>query len=366
VSESSVDAREIFRRDIAISGGTGKMIYAACTETQYAYEDTARQHGFFTKAVADGLAGAAANTHGEITTNSLHDFVSSELEALNLQQQPMQFGHMAGRLILRHHSDRSSTPTTIQQANQFLGNPLLEIDDSGNLCMVDDYFFEVTELTKSNDIVILTINSTDSIASAEIESLRQLSGRQIPIKFGHQNKCFHAYVLDVTTNYQDNTESCTIKLNELPWQHNARSETTYSENGRTFSPLDIAVIGARKVFLNEEMGHEQHEPGKGHFKSYMPVSALLGVNYDEYRNICSLATLRERFASDQSMWLKAALLQSIYSLRKLGVADQISSLKFVKTDDSKVHVTFQGKRPKYFQNVDPENISVVGEYILPT
>lgn len=363
-SETSVDAREIFQRDITISGGTGKMIYAACTEKQSAYEDTAEQHGFFTKAVAEGLAGAAVNTHGEVTSNSLHDFVSSKLDALNLSQQPMQFGHMAGRLILRQHSDRFSAPTNIQQPHNFLGNHPLEIDDSGNLCMLGDYFLEAAELTKSNDIVILTNDSIESIASAEIENLRGLAGRQIPIKFSHQNKCFHVYLLDITTNYRDNTESCSIKLKELPWQHNARSETAYSENGRTFTPLDIAVIGARKVLLNEDLGHEQHEPGKGHVNSYMPISALLGANYDEYRDSCSLETLRERFELDQSMWLKAARLQSIYSLRNLGLADQISSLKFVKTDDSKVHVTFKGKRPKYFQNIDPESISVIGDYIL--
>jgi len=246
-SGSSTDAREAFRRDITISGGTGKMLYAACTEKQYAYEDTNDQYGYFTKAVANGLAGAAVNVNGEVTTNSLYDFVSSELEALNLPQQPMQFGQMAGRLVLRLYSDRSTLGTNSQNFNQSTEGGQLVIDSSGNLCMVGEIFYDTTEVTQSNDEITLLIESIDSTTTADVEYLRNLAGSHVPIKFGYQNKCIHVHVLDITTSDRDNIKSCSIKLKELPWQHSARSETTYSENGRTFTPLDIAVIATKKI-----------------------------------------------------------------------------------------------------------------------
>lgn len=362
VTESTVDARAVFQRDITISGGTGRMLYAACTEKQSAYEDVTNQYGFFTRAVADGLSGSAANANGEVTTNSLYDFVSSELEALSLPQQPMQFGQMTGRMVLRLHTNRSSTQSYPQTIHQPVVCEQIEIQNTGNICMVGDDFVSVSEVNQSNDVISLLIESIDSVTGALIEKLRGLAGRQETLKFGHQNKSFPVYVLDVTTNHSDTADSCSIKLKQLAWQNSARSETTYSVNGRTFSPLDIAVIAAKKILLDEDFEQDQHEPGRGRSSSYMPISALLGANFDDYSNCRPLEMLRDKFASDHSMWMKAARLQSIYSLKKMGVAEQIIDLKYVKLNANTIHVTFEGMRPRFYQNVEPENIKVNGNY----
>lgn len=364
VDGSNIDARDVFQREITISGGIGKMLYAACTENQSAYEDVASQYGYFTRAIANGLRGSAVNANGEVTTNSLYDFVSSELDALSLPQQPMQFGQMTGRMVLRFDAARSTTPSIPQGFHQSADSNQVEIGNSGTICMVGDYFFSAAEVNQSNDEIELIVESIDPATASLIDNLRALAGRQVAIKYGHQDRCFQVYVMGVSTSYSDNVQTCSIKLKELAWRNTARSETAYSENGRTYSPLDIAVIAARKILLNEDLEQEHHEPGKGSSFSYMPISALIGVDFDDYCNSCSLQILRERFESDHSMWLKAARLLSIYSMKEMGIADQITSLKFVKLNANTIRVTFEGKRPRYFQNVEPESITVNGDFIV--
>ena len=54
--------------------GQGKLIIAASTPSQKAYESAAIGHGLFTEALLKGLKGEAAN-NGEVTINSLYDYI---------------------------------------------------------------------------------------------------------------------------------------------------------------------------------------------------------------------------------------------------------------------------------------------------
>src|SRR5271166_4091399 len=64
------DDREVISRALEVAQGQGKLIIAACTPGQKAYELGA--HGLFTEALLKGLKGEAAN-QGEVTINSLYD-----------------------------------------------------------------------------------------------------------------------------------------------------------------------------------------------------------------------------------------------------------------------------------------------------
>ncbi len=95
-------ARAALERQIRFEGGAGKMIYAACTEAQSAYEDTVLRHGYFTNAVVTGLRGEAANAKGRVTVNSLFDHVAETVElAMGSDAQlPMQSGQTSGQMVL--------------------------------------------------------------------------------------------------------------------------------------------------------------------------------------------------------------------------------------------------------------------------
>ena len=79
--------------------GQGKLIIAACTPSQSAWESAAVGHGLFTDALLRGLKGEAANK-GEVTVNSLYDYIDRQMGSD--RQRPMMFGQMTGRVVLMH------------------------------------------------------------------------------------------------------------------------------------------------------------------------------------------------------------------------------------------------------------------------
>ena len=92
------DDREVISRALEVVQGQGKLIVAACTPGQKAYELGA--HGLFTEALLNGLKGDAANK-GEVTINSLFDYIDKQMGSD--RQRPMMFGQMTGRIVLMHH-----------------------------------------------------------------------------------------------------------------------------------------------------------------------------------------------------------------------------------------------------------------------
>jgi uncharacterized caspase-like protein len=93
------DDREVISRALQVVQGQGKLIIAAATPAQHAYESASVGHGLFTDALLRGLKGEAANK-GEVTVNSLYDFIDRQMGSD--QQRPMMFGQMTGRVVLMH------------------------------------------------------------------------------------------------------------------------------------------------------------------------------------------------------------------------------------------------------------------------
>ncbi len=91
------DDSEVISRAMEVVQGQGKLIIAACTACQKAYELGA--HGLFTDAVLRGLKGEAANK-GEVTINSMFDYLDRQMGSD--RQRPMMFGQMKGRVVLMH------------------------------------------------------------------------------------------------------------------------------------------------------------------------------------------------------------------------------------------------------------------------
>ena len=93
------DDEAVIRRELKVVQGQGKLIIAAASPAQYAYESAAVGHGLFTDALLRGLKGEAANK-GEVTVNSLYDYIDRQMGSD--RQRPMMFGTMTGRVVLMH------------------------------------------------------------------------------------------------------------------------------------------------------------------------------------------------------------------------------------------------------------------------
>ena len=95
------DDRAVIERTLKVVQGQGKLIIAACTPSQSAWESAALGHGLFTDALLRGLRGEAASG-GEVTVNSLYDYIDRTMGSD--RQRPMLFGQMMGRIVLMHHA----------------------------------------------------------------------------------------------------------------------------------------------------------------------------------------------------------------------------------------------------------------------
>jgi uncharacterized caspase-like protein len=94
---SKPDDRDVMSRALEVVQGQGKLIIAACSPSQSAWESVAVGHGLFTDALLRGLKGEAANK-GEVTVNSLYDYIDRKMASD--RQRPMMFGQMTGRVVL--------------------------------------------------------------------------------------------------------------------------------------------------------------------------------------------------------------------------------------------------------------------------
>ena len=93
------DDRDVISRALEVAQGQGKLIVAACTPSQLAWESAGVGHGLFTDALLKGLKGEAANKR-EVTVNSLYDYIDRKMGSD--RQRPMMFGQMTGRVVLMH------------------------------------------------------------------------------------------------------------------------------------------------------------------------------------------------------------------------------------------------------------------------
>ena len=99
---SGLNDQEVIERTLKVAQGQGKLIMAACTPEQKAYE---LGHGLFTGALLRGLKGEAANK-GEVTVNSLYDYIDRQMGGD--RQRPMMFGQTTGRVVLMHYADMAN------------------------------------------------------------------------------------------------------------------------------------------------------------------------------------------------------------------------------------------------------------------
>ncbi|WP_159104768.1 protein kinase [Plantactinospora sp. BB1] len=79
-------------------------VMAACLSDQLAWEERNSGHGIFTYYLLQGLIGEAVDHQGNLTANTLYDFVSRNMSSHgpygDERQKPVFGGHVAGRLLI--------------------------------------------------------------------------------------------------------------------------------------------------------------------------------------------------------------------------------------------------------------------------
>lgn len=352
-------------RTLEVVQGRGKLIYAACTPEQKAYESPLLGHGLFTAALLEGLQGAAS-VGGEVTANSLFDHIDRRMGSN--EQRPMQFGHMAGRIVLMHYpEDPMSRPVSLSPPPQGV-----VLNSSEAWVFLGTSFFETTQVLENKDgsitVKMITENSEDEAAIRRMKPGKY--GRSDPIPFAYGNTGVLAQVRDIECITTGGQPTWTVTLSPEDHEYGGGSmEATYRTDSRTYSPADFARMRAGRLLLNDppalndtEFGARDpaQKIGGALFESF-----ISGSNAPASVSQCVIHAAHKSFGDDPHICLVAARLMAIYLIRAAWIAEEILELNLGPIADGKVHVRFRGRRKRRYVNVEPEIIELEGDCVLP-
>ena len=358
------DIAEI-KRSIGVVSGQGKVIVAACTSTQLAYEDAAIGHGLFTHALLRGLKGEAKSAQGEVTASSLYDFIDQQLKGP--RQRPIFFGEMTGRIVLMHYADRAADAPTSAQAPakttvpakptaSAKASPAAQASTSGNLVLLDGRIYAARSVKEKPDgsVDVQVVPKT----AEEEAALRGLRGdrfsRSRNVNFAFQNLAFNGQVSEVSSQTTGAKPAWSFMLTPVEASNNYMADTAY--NG--ISAEGLADMRVRLLLLGEKP--EARGAGSDSMLLHFIQGPLKELGVDE----AVFATLWKKHSTPPADFLRQARLWALYYLRVSGICDDVFELKLGPVRAGKLAVKFRGRRKSRYSNGESHEIVIAGTCVL--
>lgn len=355
----SANELELITREIGVVRGEGKILVAACTSTQSAYESIATGHGNFTHALLAGLKGAAKNRSGEVTAHSLFDFIDQNLTSPI--QRPVFLGQSTGRIVLVHY------PQTAAATKKSAKRPATRAATSpsrrpGTWVMLGDNFLLADSVKHSAESKLqISATTTTGAQSAMLESLRPRGfGHDKSLPFASGTSAYVVEVLEVESELTGTYQKWTLSLAVEELVRDFGSDISFRRNnGTTISPEDFARMRAGRVLLNDL-------PPRSSSRRGMDSDDLsLGFIDGSGRYTTKECVVREVFKQLGSNpdWRQFARLSAMFVLKAAGVVDRIHELTIGPVRANRVPVAFRGDRQRY-ANEKPMPIEVSGSCSL--
>ena len=344
--------RFIIERTIGVVQGHGRLIVAACSPNQSAYEDPQIGHGLFTDALLRGLKGGAVAS-GEVTSNSLFDFIDREMGSA--RQRPMQFGHMTGRIVLMHYQDRSggaAKPQAIPskaKAKAIKSSPKKKAPakSKGTWVMLGPHYFLAQAVRSNKDgTFTLVISPASGEEEANLASLRPGPyGGGSTLPFAWNNDAGSARIKEVESEMAGGSHAWTITLTPQDGgSGGVFNEMSINTGGKNYSADDIARLRAGRILLNDPPPKADSE------RSYDMLGTMLEgyIQGSGGRSQVRESPIRAVHAehSRDPNWKHYARLQVVHTLKVSGTVDHILELTFGPVRSGRLPVRFRGRREK--------------------
>ena len=345
------------RREIGVVQGEGKIIIAACTESQSAYEDNKIGHGLFTHALLRGLKGEAKDSSGEVTASSLYDFIDREVK--DPRQQPVFSGKMAGRIVLMHYPSTASskakvavppskpTRTPAKTAPATTGRVMT----SGKYVLLDGRVYLTRVADENHDgsweLQILARTPEEGAALRALRADRYSHNRSV--SFAYLNQGFRAEVEEVTARTTDTSTVWTVSLKPSSDSRGYLTEMGYN----SLSVEQLAEYRARLILLGEKPVARE-----GRNDDYL-TSFVLGELKELGVNGAVLPLLWKSWKGTPTEFLRLARLWLVYYLHVDRVCDDLFELTLRRGKDG-FAVRFRGQRTSQYRSEDPKVIEITG------
>ena len=368
------DSSELIERALKpIEGGDpGKCIIAACRENQSAYGDTKSDgHGLMTRALIEGIEGGAV-VAGEITANSLYDFVDRAVENAAVQsqilQRPVQYVSQSGRIILMKETrgkaksaskrnltaDRKQIKAVKKKATK-TKRTQSQTGGSGSMVMIGrDLFVDTERVRTDNDgEIIVVLKSKSAELNSQLKDLRKPYQCQNEIWFAHGNEAALVDVVSTTSESDGDSTQWTLTLRPTPKRgYDFFPEMSISVGGKTYSADDVRCLKARKLLLNESFA----ERNSHRFDSI----AMLGLDQLE----CAIIATSKQGGGVNSKFLIRARLACITALVEHRVVEHVHKLTLTMKKNA-ISVLLSGVAASAgYDNSSGKRIDISGDCLI--
>lgn len=339
------------KRALGVVHGQGKVIVAACTSSQSAYESSTIGHGLFTDALLRGLQGDAKSAQGEVTALSLYEFIDHQVA--NPKQQPVFLGEMAGRIVLMHYPDRSNSPTTTPTAGKAKKSGRTRRNGDTWVMLGDHFFLAESVRHQSEGKLEIVVAPAGGDEEAELTALRpsQYGGRTA-LPFAVNNDAHLVRVDQVTTETKGGTQHWTLTLTVTEsGSGNAMTEVTANGVG----PDEIARRRAGRILLNDPPPVENR---RGFSSDSMIESFIEGMGKYSVKE-CVVRNVHKSHG-DSPDWKEFARLKSVFLLKITGTVEHVLELRIGAVRSQSVAIKFRGRRGQRYSNMPPATIKLDG------
>lgn len=343
------------QRAIGVVSGEGKVIVAACTQSQLAYEDSSIGHGLFTHALLTGLKGEAKSARGEVTALSLYEYIDHEVGST--RQQPVFFGEMTGRIVLMHYDERAASPKSkaAKKKTTAKAKPSAK-KASGTWVMLGEDFLLSEKIRQQSDgkieLAIMPQSGEDEAAISALRPTHFGGARDIP--FAANNDANLVRVEEVASETADGRQVWSVTLRATERQSGFATEMSVQGVG----PDEIARRRVGRILLNEPPPHSSSRSGRYDDAAFIDNFVSGSTTGFEIKE-CIVRSTYQQYGQTAA-WKEYARLKSIYLMKMTGTIEHVLELSLGAVRNNRIKVDFRGRRPARYSNVAPEMIEISG------
>lgn len=219
-------------------------------------------------------------------------------------------------------------------------------------------FFVPLDEAKTGDTVVLSVKPGSPQQSAFLDKLRHDRDAQVGVAFGLS--AFLGRLKEATQHYERGQETWRLTLVADPTDYGA-GFMEMSTSG--YSADDIATLRARRILLNERRSSDRTDTVRLLNDTTLEV-LIRGMNTPLQVTESPLPALFADVGSDSDTFIPAARLLLVLYLRLSGVVEHVFKLELTFEDRDRLHVDFEGQRPKKYTNVAAPLVAIRGVCVL--
>ncbi|NMH74957.1 caspase family protein [Bacillus sp. RO2] len=319
--------------------GAGKVLIAACTESQYAWDRGG--HGAFTDYLIRGLEGEAADRNGDIDVYNLYSFVSKRLKEEFPNQSPVIKSTLNGEPMLIKRVINRSESTSVKVTTNSIEE---QVSSSGLSFWLGPIIADYDEFHIKNKVEYqITLINPDSKIEQALKSMRDrypfairdeadiVSIENIDIKSTREGTI-------IVVNLKGTGESINSIFSEM---------SVGGGMGKTLTPDEIAMLRIRRILFGEKVIPSGYGDSLVESMISKPINAKIQV----IPNIIS-------YLASQRYTPEKIRVMIVGSLILTGAIEKIETLSLTLDNGVITKIQLIGFRPKYYSNVDPKKIDV--------